>query len=181
MNKNRKTKSVMCIHLFRQAIFAFTLLIGAVSAVQAEWRFEPVLKVGGEKDDNPTLSVRTDDVLDDTGYLIDLSVRFDYRSPLTKFYVTPRVRSRNYSDHPEELDSDDLYLRSSFSHDTKSSRLSFGLNYDEQSVRQAERAETNLEEGEPFEQGEQVDPIPDDDTGLVRLRGDRQKWRFSPA
>ena len=173
MNKNTKTDPITLRCVSGKPILVFIILISAISAVKAEWQIEPALKVGVEKDDNPALSSRTDDVLKDTGLLYDVSARFDYQSPLTKFYVAPRLLSRNYSDHPDELDSDDWYLKSSFSHDTKSSTLRIRLNYTEQSVRQAERSDADLDVDNP-------DEIPDDDTGLVRLRGDREKWRISP-
>jgi len=174
MNKNARTKSFTLKRLSGQSILTLIISLTAVSVVNADWRFEPVLRVGGEKDDNPTLSVRTDDVLDDTGYLIDASVRFDYRSELTQFYITPRILSRNYSDHPDELDSDDLFLDVSFSHDTESSTFGFGLGYDSQTVRTAERADADLDVDDPGE-------IPDDDTGFVGFQDEREKWRFAPG
>ncbi len=80
MNKNANTESIALRLFSGRAILAFIIVMSATSAVQAEWRFEPKVKVGGEKDDNPTLSVSTDDVLDDTGYLIDFRTRFVFRS-----------------------------------------------------------------------------------------------------
>ena len=118
MNKNVRTESITLKCLSGQSILAFIILITAMSVANAAWTIEPVLRVGAEKDDNPTLSARTDDVLDDTGYLIDVSARFDYQSELTQFHFTPRVSSRNYSDHADELDADDVFFDSSFSHDT---------------------------------------------------------------
>ena len=117
------------------------LLLAAVvpTAVHAQWTFEPIVKGGSEKVDNATLSIRTDDVRDVTGVLYDLSLRADYQSALTSFYITPQVISRNYSDDPD-LDSDDIFVSSVYRRDMQSSTIRLRFDYDDQTARTAERA-----------------------------------------
>ena len=71
-----------------------SLLAGAVALLafgtaNAQWSFEPQLRVGAERDDNAKLSTRTDDVLDVNGLLYSAEVRANYESQLTNFYITP--------------------------------------------------------------------------------------------
>ena len=55
--------------------FLTVLAIILPATAQAQWSIEPALRVGGEKDDNPTLTFRTDDVKDTTGLLLDRARR----------------------------------------------------------------------------------------------------------
>ena len=55
-----------------------TLLLGlaasmaALPAVAQEWSIEPVLSIGGEIDDNASLSIRTDEEAEITGWIADV-------------------------------------------------------------------------------------------------------------
>jgi hypothetical protein len=154
------------------------LLTGAVALLafgtaNAQWSFEPVLKVGGERDDNATLSVRTDDVLDVTGILYDLSARIEYGAAKHQFFITPQVISRNYDDAPE-IDSDDIFVKSAYSYTGQSNEFGFRFDFDEQSVRTAERSDADLDIDDP-------DEIPDDSTGFVGFQDDRRRYRFAPT
>jgi hypothetical protein len=151
---------------------SFFVAMVVTSTAQAQWSYEPVVGIGVERDDNATLSTRTDDILDVNGILYDISLRFDYNSALTDFFVTPRIVSRNYSDAPE-LDTDDKYLESVYRHRTKSSDIRIRVSYDDQTARTAERADTDLDVEDPGD-------IPDDDSGAVRLKGRRQQLRLRP-
>ena len=160
-----------------QSVRFGSLLTGAVALLafgtaNAQWNFEPVVKVGGERDDNATLSIRTDDVLDVSGLLADISVRVDYQSALSRFYVTPRLVSRNYKDNPE-IDSDDIFVKSEYSYSGQSSDFRIRFDFDEQSVRTAERSDADLDVDDPGD-------IPDDDTGFVSLQDDRRRIRVAP-
>lgn len=161
----------LSLYVQRCALGAAALL--CFGSASAQWTVEPVLKVGGEKDDNATLSVRTDDVLDVTGFLYEGSMRFNYESPLTQFYVTPEVISRNYNDFGEILDSTDIFLRSHYTYTGVSNIFNVDLRFDEQTVRTAERSDADLDVDDP-------DEIPDDGTGVLALRDDRQQIRLSP-
>jgi len=173
MNKKTTVVANAYSRIAATLIYSFVIAMVVPITVQAQWLFEPVVKVGGEKDDNATLSTRTDDVLDVTGVLYDLSVRIDYNSALTDFFVTPKIVSRNYADAPE-LDSDDVFVESVYRHRTKSSDIRIRVFYDDQTARTAERADTDLDVEDPGD-------IPDDDTGAVRLKGRRQQLRIRPT
>ena len=151
------------------AIFVFA---SANSALAQDWRFEPILKIGGEYDDNATMDSRTDEEIELSGYLLDARADIKYASPTTSFFVQPRVSVRNYKDNIE-FDSDDYYLRSTFRRQTKSSIVGFRFNYDLQSVRNGERLDSDLEIEDP-------DEITNDDTSRVLRIGNRTKWRVSP-
>jgi len=152
-----------------------TVLVMASSfnmAFAQDWRFEPVVKVGGEIDDNAVLQVRTDQEVKLTGYLLDIGADIFYASPTTSFFVQPRALIRNYPDDAE-FDSEDLFLRSNLRHEGQSNTIGFRANFDRQSIRTAERTDSDLTVEDP-------DEITDDDSGRVLLFGTRDKWRLSP-
>jgi len=155
------------------AMQAVALLLLAPTMANAQWTFEPIAKIGVERDDNATLSVRTDDVQDVSGILADLIARISYQSPLTSFNIEPRVISRRYED-AEELDSDDIFLRSIYSHRGISNTLGFRFNYDRQTARTAERSDADLDVDDP-------EDIPDDETGFVGFQDNRHRLRFAPS
>ena len=85
------------------------------TALAQQWEFEPIVRVGGEYDDNATLSIRTDDVVELTGLLADLKGVARYSSQRTTFDVQPRVIFRRYDadeNDADNFDAEDLYLRS---------------------------------------------------------------------
>ncbi len=172
MNKNIDIAPSQIVRTAALLVVGLLLAAVAPTSAQAQWTFEPALKVGAEKDDNATLSIRTDDVRDVTGVLYDLSLRADYQSALTSFYITPTVISRNYSDDPD-LDSDDIFVSSVYRRDMQSSMIRLRFDYDDQTARTAERADADLEVDDPGD-------IPDDDTGRVSFRGKRQRIRVRP-
>lgn len=171
-NKNNNIRKQNSIRPVAATIAAAATLLLA-PAVFADWRIEPVVKVAGEYDDNAELDTRTDREIELRGYLIEASANFSYSSPRTTFNALPRVLSRNYAATPE-LESTDLFLNSRFKHQMKSSSFGFRANFDRQKVRTAERADADLDVENP-------DDIPDDDSGLVGVRGNRSKWRFTPS
>ena len=50
-------RPLICTALFASSI----LVLPANSALAQDWRFEPIIRVGGEFDDNATLDIRTDE------------------------------------------------------------------------------------------------------------------------
>jgi hypothetical protein len=147
------------------------LLLTNPAAAQ-NWRFDPVLKIGADFDDNAELSTRTDQEIDLQGTLFNAAADINYNSDATTFNFSPRFVWRKYPDNPE-LESDDIFVRSVLRRQLRNSSLGFRLKYDNQSVRTAERADTDLDIEDP-------DEIEDDDTGRVTLRGDREALRVAP-
>ena len=166
------------------ALLIFCMAVLAIaspnSAQAQEWRFEPIVRVGGEFDDNATLDIRTDEEVELSGLLLDLKADIRYSSATTSFFVQPRVLSRNYDVKSDveldesEYDSDDFFLRSQFIYTGKSNTIGFRGTFDEQEVRTAERAISDLDIDDPVD-------ITDDDTGRVVLVGSRSKWQFAPS
>jgi hypothetical protein len=163
-----RCRSVACLlHL----VLATSLLLASGLAA-AQWRVEPIIKVGGEYDDNATLDDFTDQEITLQGYLLEGTLDMRYASQLTSFNFTPRVLSRNYSDNPE-YESTDVFVNSRFDRQMQFSSIGFRVNYDQQTVRTAERADADLDSDDP-------DDITGDDSGRVGLIGDREKWRITP-
>ena len=152
---------------------ASVFAMAAVTAVQAaEWRIAPLIRVAGEFDDNAILTTRTDVDADISGYLIDASAKFAYASETTDFFVTPRLRKRDYGD--PLFDSDDQFLPFNFNHDTQTSNFRIWGEYSREGVRTAERADADLEVEDP-------DEIADDETGRVSVRGRRERLYINPS
>jgi len=172
MSKNFSNAPRQIVHTAGLLVLGMTLVTLTPVAAQAQWTYEPIAKVGVETDDNATLSIRTDDVRDVTGILYNLSLRLDYKSPLTSFFITPEVLVRKYSDD-SDLNSNDIFVASVFRRDMQSSMIRVRFDFDEQTARTAERADADLDVDDP-------DDIPDDDTGRVAFQGDRQRIRIRP-
>lgn len=161
----------------RSVLYGVLLATAAVivpvdSAVAQDWGFKPTIAVGAEYDDNATLDIRTDEEVELEGYLFDLSALISYASPKSEFSFEPLWRSRNYPDEPD-FDSDDVFLRSRYSYIGNSNLFGFRVNFDSQSVRTAERSDSDLEIEDP-------DEIPENDSGRTFLNGHRDNWRFVP-
>jgi hypothetical protein len=148
------------------------VIVPVDSAVAQDWKFEPVIGVGGEFDDNATLDIRTDEEVELEGYLLDLSARISYLSPKSAFSFEPVWRSRNYSDEPD-FDSDDLFLTSRYAYSGTANSFGFRVNFDSQSIRTAERSDSDLDIEDP-------EDIPENDSGRTFRNGTRDNWRFVP-
>lgn len=174
MIKQVNTISVAPRRLAGLYVISFFVLLGAASSVKAaEWRFEPVLRLAGDFDDNPYLSIRADEATSETGHILEGSAEVAYGSEKTSFDIRPTLRRRDYGSN-SDLNSDDQFLRLNFDHDTVSTNFRINARYDRESVRTAERADTNLEVTDP-------DEILDDDSGRVALRGRRERIRVNPS
>jgi hypothetical protein len=148
------------------------LILPMSSALAQDWRFEPIIRVGGEFDDNATLDIRTDEEVELQGYLLDLLADINYRSPKSTLFVQPRFLIRNYPDE-SDFDSDDIFLRSNYQYRGTANTFGFRANFDQQSVRTGERTDADLEIDDPSE-------IPDNDSGRTVRFGDVNRWRISP-
>jgi hypothetical protein len=168
-NNNVRPIRVSVLRALCAAIFVFAC---ANSALGQNWQFEPQLRVGGEYDDNAALDPRTDEEIELSGLLLEARADFNYTSPIAKFFVQPRVLSRNYDDDSVP-DSEDFFLRSNFSRDGERSTVGFRVNFDNQSIRTGERLDSDLEIEDP-------DEIINNDTGRVLRFGERTLWRVSP-
>jgi hypothetical protein len=174
MNMN-KHRSDFLPHLPKKFIASLILSLVALPNIAGaqNWRLEPIMRVGGEYDDNATLDVRTDSEIKLEGFLADLRADISYSSETTTFFLQPRVLVRNYPDEPA-FDSDDYFLRTRYRYSGQSNTLEFRANFDQQQVRTGERAISDVENDDPID-------ITDDDTSLLILSGSRDKWRVSPS
>lgn len=175
MKRTRNNTTSRGLPLVSRVSCIAILAVFSTGIAQAQsWKFEPIVKVGGEYDDNASLHIRTDQEIKLTGLLLELKADIKYTSERTTFSVQPRAVFRDYGSADEQFNSEDFFLRSRFRHIGNSSSFGFRANYDQQTVRTAERAIADIEIDDP-------DEITDDDTGRVILEGDRNKWRFSPS
>lgn len=160
--------------LFSSLVFCTLVAAFSLSntASAQDWRFEPIVGAALSLDDNPTLDIRTDEEVDLQGFLLDAKANIRYTSPRTTFFIQPRVVLRNYPDEPD-FDTDDYYLRSQYSFETQSNTFGFRVNYDDQSVRNAERSDADLDIDDP-------DELTNDDSGRILIFGRRDKLRLAP-
>ena len=170
MNRTRTTEHC---RFFSLAVSASAILIVAagINAHAAEWRIEPQLRVGAEFDDNAILDFRTDTQDEISGFVAEGLARFVYTSPVTDFFVTPRLVHRDYGE--PDFDSDDQFLAFSFARAWQSSNFTIRGNYGRELVRTAERSNVDFNVDNP-------DEIPEDDTGRVFLRDNRERIEIVP-
>ncbi|MGI9199778.1 MAG: hypothetical protein ACR2QL_01870 [Woeseiaceae bacterium] len=158
----------VCVFLMIAAV----VVVPVNPAVAQDWRFSPEIAVGGEYDDNATLDIRTDEEVELEGYLFDLSAVIAYSSPKSEFSIQPIWRSRNYPDEPD-FDSDDVFLNSRYTYIGNANTFGFRANFNSQSIRTAERSDSDLDVEDP-------DEIPENDSGRTFRNGTRDILRFSP-
>ena len=170
MNTTRTTEHC---RFFSLAVSASAILVVAagINAHAAEWRIEPQLRVGAEFDDNAILDFRTDTQDEISGFVAEGLARFVYTSPVTDFFVTPRLVHRDYGE--PDFDSDDQFLAFSFAREWQSSNFTIRGNYGRELVRTAERSNVDFNVDNP-------DEIPEDDTGRVFLRDNRERLEIVP-
>ena len=142
----------------------------------ADWQFDPSLRAAWDTDDNATLSPRTDEEIDLSGYIAEASLGMVYTSDRSYLSMLPIFRSRDYGNDIEEKawNTDDQFfeLYGIFDGDKNSLRI-FG-DYGREQVRTAEVADASLDTD--------VDPdtIADDQTGIINTSQRRERFRISP-
>lgn len=175
MNIIKTTKPLVGCRENMLRLFALGLvaLFSPLSVASAQdWSFEPVVKLGVESDDNADLSIFTAQEFEVTGLIAEASGKFSYNSATSNFSLTPRIRSRNYD--VSELDSDDVFLVGDFRQRFQSNTFGIRANYEEESVRTAERDDSDLDV-------EDISDITNDGNGLVQIAGTRDKLRLRPS
>ena len=138
----------------------------------AEWIIDPQVRAAASFDDNATLSFRTDNEESISGYILEGSARFAYRSEVTDFFVTPILRFRDYGD--PRFDEEEQFVRMQFARETQRNDFNVRANYDREAVRTAERSDAELDAEDP-------DEIRDEGTGRVFLQGRRERIELIPT
>ena len=144
-----------------------------VNAAMANWQIDPVLRAAWDFDDNSTLSSRTDQEKEISGYIAEASANFVYTADRSFFSARPILRTRRYGDDSGN-DSDDQFLRLRGRYG--GARHFFGLigDYSREGVRTAELADADLDTD--------IDPddIADDQSGLNFIGTRRERFKLSP-
>ena len=153
------------------AILVAVSILGERTAQAADWRFDPVIRVGYEFDDNAPLAVSPDSSDEIQGYILEGSVTIGSATELATFEITPMIRSRNYDE--ERFDSDDGFLTFNYNYQGLKSNFRIRGNYAQESVRTAERADADPDVNDP-------DEITGDDAGRVFAFGDRERLWILP-
>ncbi len=156
------------------AIAALTTSVFGTRDASADWQFDPVLRAAYDYDDNATLSTRTDDKIDLSGYLAEASLDMIYTSPSAYLSMRPMARTRDYGSENDDWNADDQFfdLLGIYNGDKNSFRI-FG-DFGREAVRTAEIADADLDT--------EIDPedIADDQTGLVNTSQRRNRYRLAP-
>jgi len=152
---------------------ALLICLSSAPAQAQDWRFEPRLAVGGETDDNAQLTTRTDDVVRLEGYLLAASADISYQSESAKFLFAPLIMDRSYP-NDKIFDSTMYDARLRYDYRMPRQRWRIDVWFNEDDIRNGERADINLDEDDP-------ENIPDDDTGLVQLKGERTRLSVRPS
>lgn len=150
------------------------LSVPGIRDASADWQFDPVLRAAFDYDDNATLSTRTDDEVELSGYVAEASLDMIYTSPRAFLSMRPIVRTRNYGDENDTWNSDDQFfdLLGFWDGDKNSFRI-FG-DFSREAIRTAEIADADLDTD--------IDPddIADDQTGFVSTSQRRNRYRLAP-
>jgi hypothetical protein len=170
-HKNSVSRKRHAIILKLVALPVFAL---GSSVTLADWYFDPVLRAAWDFDDNATLSPRTDDEIDLSGYIAEASVDFIYKSEMSFFSMRPILRTRDYGSENDDWNADDQFvdIRGFWNGDKNSLRL-FG-DFSREAIRTAELADADLDT--------EIDPddIADDNSGFVSTSQRRTRYRVAP-
>ena len=173
MKKQFRARSNVSDRFTALGTIVILLFAGALTTVEAaEWRIEPVLRAAADFEDNPFLSILTD-FESQSGYIVEGSAEISYFSDKSSFYVEPTLRTRAYGSS-SPLDSDDQFLSFGFNKSSQSTDFRIRGNYSRESVRTAERADTDFDITDP-------DDIPDDDTGVIDIQDRRERLLLTPS
>ena len=144
-------------------------------AASADWNFDPILRAAWDLDDNATLSARTVDEVDLSGYMAEASLDLIYISERSYLSMRPMVRTRNYGDKVEEENwkADDQFFDILGFYEGDKNSFRIFADFSRESVRTAELADANLDT--------EIDPddIADDQSGLITNQR-RDRYRISP-
>lgn len=156
---------IRCLGLL---LFAFP-----VNSAMANWEIDPVLRAAYDFDDNSTLSSRTDEEQEISGYIAEASADFVYTADQGYFAARPILRTRDYgNDSGNDSDDQFLQLRGRY----EGARHFFGLfgDYSREGVRTAELADADLDTD--------IDPgdIADDQSGLNFIGTKRERFKLTP-
>ena len=154
-------------------LLALTVLSTAAAPAMADWQIDPVFRAAWDFDDNSTLSSRTDQEQEISGYIAEVSADFIYDTDQNYFSLRPILRTRDYGEDSGQ-DSDDQFLRLNWRYD--GARHDFGIfgDYGRESVRTAELADADLDTD--------IDPddIADDQSGLNFVATRRERYKVTP-
>lgn len=167
------TKTLTREHLTRCRLCFGLVLCGISTFVSAQqWKFEPVVLVGAEYNDNIRL-IRDDRLaIDGTALIIDANARFVRRAETSEVRIAPRVRSWNYTDNSVEDFNDFLF---DFFAMKQTQRGEFGFQ-----TRLAREDILNAEIDDPdFDNPDVNDPV-NLDTGRIQVAGERDRVIVTP-
>lgn len=156
----------------------FTLLtlctvLASPNLALANWQTTPSIAVGGHYDDNVRLDAGFSGADESAeGYAVDAELEFRYLTQITEFSIMPRILVERYSSS-SELDTTDEFLDFDLRRQGEKSRFRLRGNYSQESVRRAERLETDFDIEELIE-------ISEDDSGIVLSDEDRQRISVMP-
>jgi hypothetical protein len=144
------------------------------NVASADWQFDPILRVAWDSDNNATLSTRTDDETELSGYIGEASVEMIYDSQRSHLSMRPMARTRNYGEKDKAWNADDQFFEMLAFYEGDKNFFQVVGNFSRESVRTAELADADL--------NTEIDPddIADDQSGFVTPQR-RTRYRISPS
>ena len=146
------------------------------TASHAAWDTIPPVELSASHDDN--LRLLPDDLpLDggDDSMTLDGRFRAAFAGERGNIFFEPRVRAEQYSDaENDDLNGTDAFFRARGDHKWSEATLDFGLDYDQQDIKDAEVTDA-------FPDDPDIDDPTDPDTGLLVIDEDRKRLVVGPS
>lgn len=163
-----------------RAALGGALLLGATTAIGADWLFDPKLTLSAEYDDNNRMSAVRGQEIEVYGPKIDAQVLIRARTPRTTFSLIPRFSSTFYVEG-EEDDADNGYLNLALDHKGERSNAYLDASYS--SVVTLGRFFPSSQLGDPSETFDPLlgDPDPGVSVPLVATRNRQDRFLVSPG
>ena len=173
-DENTKSVPKRCLAAKLMLVVLPIAVLGS-GVASADWNFDPILRAAYDFDDNATLSTRTDDEVELSGYLAEASLDMIYTSERSYLSMRPAVRARDYGDDIEAADwnADDQFFNVLGLYEGDKNSFRILADASRELVRTAELADADLDT--------EIDPedIADDQSGFVTNQR-RNRVHISP-
>ena len=173
-DENTKSVPKRCLAAKLMLVVLPIAVLGS-GVASADWNFDPILRAAFDFDDNATLSTRTDDEVELSGYLAEASLDMIYTSERSYLSMRPMVRARDYGNDIEAADwnADDQFFNMLGFYEGDKNSFRIFADASRELVRTAELADADLDT--------EIDPedIADDQSGFVTNQR-RNRVRISP-
>ena len=168
----KKTNTDNILMRYSLCILLSTLLVLPITALAQLWKFEPIVSLTAQYNDNTQLTTDDSAIIDSTAFTVDANGRFVRRGQSSEVRIAPRVRSKIYTDNFFE-DTNDYFFDFFAAKNLERSNYGLQARYAQEDVLTAELDDPD------FDNPDVNNPL-NLDSGRFRIGTNRESIIFSP-